>query len=175
MDRGPAAAARGSSTGPRLQGELAQPSGLAVGPNGLSFADSESSGAREVSWDPDGRVETFIGKGLFHFGDEDGGREQAKLQHPLDVAWLGDELYVADTFNHKIKQVYPRMQSVQTLLGGHGDALGAFSETQLDEPGGLCTGPDRSLIVADTNNHRIVRLDMAGGRSREIVLRLPAE
>ena len=161
--------------GPRLQAELAQPSGLAVGPSGLAFADSESSGARQVSWDPDGRVETFIGQigNLFHFGDEDGGREQAKLQHPLDIAWLGDELYVADTFNHKIKQVYTRMQSVKTLLGGLGDALGSFSETRLDEPGGLCAGPARSLLVADTNNHRIVQLDMAGGRSREITLRLP--
>lgn len=159
--------------GPREQAELAQPSGLAVGESGLAFADSESSGAREVTWD--GRVETFIGKigSLFHFGDEDGARERAKLQHPLDLAWLGDELYVADTFNHKIKQVYPRMQSVQTLLGGHGDALGAFAETQLNEPGGLCAGPDRSLIVADTNNHRIVQLDLASARSREIPLRLP--
>ena len=161
--------------GPREQAELAQPSGLAVGESGLAFADSESSGARQVSWDPDGRVETFIGKigSLFHFGDEDGGRDRAKLQHPLDLAWLGDELYVADTFNHKIKQVYPRMQSVQTLLGGHGDALGAFSETQLNEPGGLCAGPNRSLIAADTNNHRIVQLDLASARSKEIHLRIP--
>ena len=160
--------------GPRQQAELAQPSGLAVSESGLAFADSESSGARQVTWDPDGRVETFIGKigSLFHFGDEDGGRERAKLQHPLDLAWLGDELYVADTFNHKIKQVYPHMQSVQTLLGGHGDALGAFSETRLNEPGGICTGPGRSLIVADTNNHRIVQIDLAAGRSREIELRV---
>ncbi len=160
--------------GPRQQAELAQPSGLAVSESGLAFADSESSGARQVTWDPNSRVETFIGKigSLFHFGDEDGGRERAKLQHPLDLAWLGDELYVADTFNHKIKQVYPHMQSVQTLLGGHGDALGAFSETRLNEPGGICAGPDRSLIVADTNNHRIVQVDLAAGRSREIELRV---
>ena len=159
--------------GPREQAELAQPSGLAVGQAGLAFADSESSGARQVTWDD--RVETFIGKigNLFHFGDEDGPRERAKLQHPLDLAWLGDELYVADTFNHKIKQVYPRMQSAQTLLGGHGDALGPFSQTQLNEPGGLCPGPDRSLIVADTNNHRILHLDLPSAHSREIPLHLP--
>lgn len=159
--------------GPREQAELAQPSGLAIGQAGLAFADSESSGARQVTWDD--RVETFIGKigNLFHFGDEDGPRERAKLQHPLDLAWLGDELYVADTFNHKIKQVYPRMQSVQTLLGGHGDALGPFAQTQLNEPGGLCPGPDRSLIVADTNNHRILHLDLPSAHSKEIPLHLP--
>ncbi|MCY3568746.1 MAG: alkyl hydroperoxide reductase [Chloroflexi bacterium] len=163
--------------GPRMQSELAQVSGLAPGPSGLAFADSESSGVREISWDPDGRTTTFIGKtgqgGLFHFGDADGGRAVAKLQHPLDVARVGDELYVADTFNHKIKQVFPLTENVNTLVGGHGDALGSFGELQLDEPGGLTNGPGRSLLVADTNNHRIVHLDLETRQGREIVLTLP--
>ena len=163
--------------GPRMQAELAQVSGLAPGPSGLAFADSESSGVREVSWDPNGAVKTFIGKtgdgGLFHFGDEDGSRSVARLQHPLDVARVGDELYVADTFNHKIKQVYPLNQSVNTLIGGHGDRLGSFADVQLDEPGGLTNGPGRSLLVADTNNHRVVHLDLETGQGREIVVRLP--
>ena len=163
--------------GPRMQSELAQVSGLAPGPSGLAFADSESSGVREISWDPDGRTTTFIGKtgqgGLFHFGDEDGGRAVAKLQHPLDVARVGDDLYVADTFNHKIKQVYPLTENVNTLVGGHGDALGTFSELQLDEPGGLTNGPGRSLLVADTNNHRIVHLDLETRQGKEIVLKFP--
>ena len=162
--------------GPRMQSELAQVSGLAPGPTGLAFADSESSGVREVSWDPNGRTTTHIGKtgqgGLFHFGDEDGSRSQAKLQHPLDVARVGDDLYVADTFNHKIKQVFPHTQQVKTLLGGHGAQLGRFSQVQLDEPGGLTNGPGRSLLVADTNNHRIVLLDLALGEGREIVLKV---
>ena len=163
--------------GPRMQSELAQVSGLAPGPAGLAFADSESSGVREITWDPEGHVKTFIGKtgegGLFHFGDADGGRSVAKLQHPLDVARVDDELYVADTFNHKIKQVYALTESVNTLVGGHGDALGAFSEVQFDEPGGLTNGPGRSLLVADTNNHRIVQLEMDLGQGREIVLAFP--
>lgn len=162
--------------GPRMQAELAQVSGLAPGPSGLAFADSESSGVREVSWDPNGAVRTFIGKtgngGLFHFGDEDGGRSVARLQHPLDVARVGDDLYVADTFNHKIKQVYPQTEQVKTLVGGHGAALGSFAELQLDEPGGLTNGPGRSLLVADTNNHRIVHLDLETGQGQEIVLKL---
>ena len=162
--------------GPRMQSELAQVSGLAPGPSGLAFADSESSGVREISWDPDGQTTTFIGKtgqgGLFHFGDADGGRAVAKLQHPLDVARVGDELYVADTFNHKIKQVFPLTENVNTLVGGHGATLGNFSELQLDEPGGLTNGPGKSLLVADTNNHRIVHLDLETRQGREIVLKL---
>ena len=96
----------------------------------------------------------------------------AKLQHPLDVARVGDELYVADSFNHKIKQVYPLTESVNTLVGAHGDAIGNFSELQLDEPGGLTNGPGRTLLVADTNNHRILHLDLETRQTREIVLKL---
>ncbi|MCZ6706762.1 MAG: alkyl hydroperoxide reductase [Chloroflexi bacterium] len=151
--------AEGIVDGPRAEAELAQPSGLAIGPSGVTFADSESSGVREVTF-ADERVQTFIGRGLFEFGDQDGDRDVAKLQHPLDVAWVGDDLYVADTFNHKIKQVFPGMQQVRTLTGGLGMADGPLSDARFNEPGGLCTGPGHSLIVADTNNHRIRLLDL---------------
>ena len=148
---GPAPGRRASVDGPRERAELAQPSGLAVGPNGLTFADSESSAVREVTAGASGRVVTIVGRGLFDFGDADGSRDQARLQHPLDVAWVGDDLFVADTFNHKIKQLYPQLQSASTLCGGEGYTDGPLERPSFNEPGGLCAGPDRSLIVADTN------------------------
>lgn len=42
---------------------------------------------------------------LFAFGDEDGVGIDAKLQHPLGVAWNPEEkrLYVADSYNHKVR------------------------------------------------------------------------
>ena len=89
------------------------------------------------------------------------------------MARVGDELYVADTFNHKIKQVFPLTENVNTLVGGHGAILGNFSELQLDEPGGLTNGPGKSLLVADTNNHRIVHLDLETRQGREIILKFP--
>ncbi len=95
------------------------------------------------------------------------------MQHPLDVARVGDDLYVADTFNHKIKQVFPHTEQVTTLVGGHGASLGSFDDVQLDEPGGLTNGPGHSLLVADTNNHRIVQLDLETRQGREITLKLP--
>ena len=160
--------------GPRAEAELAQPSGLAGGPDGLTFADSESSGVREVGFGDDGRVSTFIGRGLFKFGDVDGERATAMLQHPLDVAWVGNELFVADTFNHKIKRVYPQMQQVTTVTGGLGDADGPLLEARFNEPGGLCAGPGSSLIVADTNNHRIRLVDLDSGEVSTIPIEVPS-
>ena len=150
---------------------LAQPSGLSLGGAGLAFADSESNAVRLAGVGVGGRVETAIGEGLFEFGDADGGQGVARLQHPLDVAWLGEELYVADTFNHKVKQVFPRTQQVRTVCGGLGEADGSLGEARFNEPGGICAGPGRSLVVADTNNHAVRVVDLAGGRVRTVELR----
>ena len=40
---------------------------------------------------------------LFTFGDVDGPKGKARLQHCLDVAYHDGRLYVADTYNNKIK------------------------------------------------------------------------
>ena len=167
----------GIEDGPRASAELAQPSGLSVGRGGVAFADSESNAVRLAHPGEGGRVETLIGSGLFDFGDADGAQGVARLQHPLDVAWLpaadGEpELFVADTFNHKIKQVYPRTQQVRTVCGGLGDAGGGLAAARFNEPAGLCAGPGRTLIVADTNNHRVRVVDLAAGLVRSVDLRL---
>ena len=166
--------AEGLVDGPRDRAELAQPSGLALGTDTLTFADSESSAVRSAGLGPGGRVDTILGTGLFDFGDRDGDADGARLQHPLDVAWLDDELYVADSFNHKIKRVFPFTRAVDTLCGSEGYAGGTLAEARFREPGGLCRGPGRSLIVADTSNHAIRQIDLAGGVVRTISLQLPS-
>lgn len=39
---------------------------------------------------------------LFAYGDVDGKGIDAKLQHPLGVATIGELIYVADSYNHKV-------------------------------------------------------------------------
>lgn len=39
---------------------------------------------------------------LFAYGDVDGKGIDAKLQHPLGVAAIGESVYVADSYNHKV-------------------------------------------------------------------------
>jgi hypothetical protein len=41
----------------------------------------------------------------FSFGNMDGKKFDAKLQHPLGVAWCNKDktLYIADSYNHKLK------------------------------------------------------------------------
>ncbi len=155
--------------GPTETAALAQPSGICVLNGNLYFADSEVSAIRGIDMAAE-RVFTVLGEGLFVFGDVDGAFPQARLQHPLGVAAWKNALLVADTYNHKIKRVDPAGRSVATLYGtgkpgtSTPDGLVAFFE-----PGGLSAACDY-LFVADTNNHRVVRVDLVSGRWHEIIL-----
>ena len=138
---------------------FAQPSGLATDGAHLFVADSEVSGIRSITLDPKNqRVETVVGVGLFGFGDVDGRASVVRLQHCLGVAFAGDSLYIADTYNNKIKVCDPKTKAVRGLVGtgkpGTGD-----EPAQFYQPGGLSVAGE-SLYVADTNNHQIRVVDL---------------
>uniref|UniRef100_A0ACB8F9P7 NHL repeat-containing protein 2 n=1 Tax=Sphaerodactylus townsendi TaxID=933632 RepID=A0ACB8F9P7_9SAUR len=152
---------------------FAQPSGLSLAAeepwNCLFVADSESSTVRTISM-KDGAVKHLVGgerdpMNLFAFGDVDGAGINAKLQHPLGVAWdrRRNLLYIADSYNHKIKFVDPKMKNCATLAGTGeaGNVTGSNLTSTFNEPGGLCVEDKGCLLyVADTNNHQIKVLDL---------------
>jgi len=138
---------------------LAQPSGISCDQDFIYLADSESSTVRKISR-KDGAVKNLCGgerdpTNLFAYGDVDGDGVNAKLQHPLGVA-VGDqgEVFIADSYNHKLKVVKGPKGSVKTLVGGE--------DYQLSEPGGLAWNNGK-LYVADTNNHCIKMIDPETG------------
>jgi thiol-disulfide isomerase/thioredoxin/DNA-binding beta-propeller fold protein YncE len=138
--------------GPALEALLAQPSGLAVTPaDELAWVDAESSALRLLDR-PGGTVRTLVGYDLFAWGDADGPGDRARLQHPLGVAAAADgALYVADTFNGLVR----------VWRGSH---LWTVPVEGFAEPGGLDVEPGAgTLLVADTGNHRIVRVDPVAG------------
>jgi hypothetical protein len=162
--------------GSTSSGWLAQPSGLAgFGPAALVFTDSETSSVRtaDLPGYGDGKVATLVGRDLFDFGDIDGGPDVARLQHPLGVAWHAPSgtVYVADTYNNKIKRLDPGSGVIERWLGdgqsGHEDGVGASA--RFFEPAGLSVTDD-ALWIADTNNHVIRRADLATGAVRTVTI-----
>jgi len=156
--------------GPHQDAALAQPSGIISDGKFLYVADSEGSAIRKLSVDPAGEVTTIAGthdlpngRTLFEFGDRDGVGSEARLQHPLGVALRGETLYVADSYNHKIRAIDLKTRETTTWLGtgSSGDGL---EPVQLHEPAGLTIAGDR-MLIADTNNHRIVSVDLATGKA----------
>lgn len=135
--------------------EFAQPSGLCTdGPN-LYVADSEVSAVRQVGLNGAGGVSTLVGRGLFVFGDQDGMGDAARLQHALGVAFHDGKIFVADTYNSKLKTIDPKTRECKTYLGGDGPEGRLFNE-----PAGLSVAKGK-LYIADTNAHRIRVVDLA--------------
>ncbi len=147
--------------GPLREAALAQPSGITTDGTKLYFADSEVSSIRAADLDPKGEVKTLIGEDLFEFGDIDGDIRTARLQHALGVVFKDGFLYVADTYNSKIKIVDPAKKTSVTFAGTgrHGSKDGKRGEAEFFEPGGIAVLGER-LYIADTNNHRIRVLDL---------------
>ncbi|KAG6555690.1 hypothetical protein Mapa_002927 [Marchantia paleacea] len=148
-----------------LSTSYAQPSGLSLGADGqqMFIADSESSSVRAVDLRSGGSQllaggDPVFADNLFQFGDKDGVGSKALLQHPLGVMYGSDGLiYIADSYNHKIKVLEKGSQKVTSLagLGKAGFKDGAASSAQLSEPAGLAQGPNGKIYVADTNNSLI--------------------
>jgi sugar lactone lactonase YvrE len=165
-------AAEGTVNGPLLEASLAQPSGLALAPDGiLYFADSESSSIRSASVGVPSGVTDLIAGGaanLFEFGDADGTGTDARFQHPLGIAWHEGRLLVADTYNSKIKSVNPLTNEAVTLFGAE-QGWRDGSDPLFYEPGGLSVDGN-ALWVADTNNHALRRIDLTTGVSTTVVL-----
>jgi DNA-binding beta-propeller fold protein YncE len=137
---------------------FAQPSGLAVVGNTLFVADAESNTIRSVQLPPINTVTTIAGGDLFEFGDRDGTGDDVRLQHPLGVAARDGRVFIADTYNHKIKLLDPRSGAVSTFAEG------------FDEPGGLSIAGN-TLYVADTNNHAVKTVDLSTRRVETLPIR----
>ncbi len=172
--------AEGWFDGLTTEAAFAQPSGITTDGSTLWVADSETSSIRavELSALPSGTagdisrgqapglmaaearlsgVATLCGSGnLFGFGDVDGQGERVRLQHCLGVHYAQTWLWVADTYNHKIKRVNRLTGDCQTVLGtgqaGHED--GERQMATFAEPSGL-SATSSHLYIADTNNHAI--------------------
>ncbi|MGI8897462.1 MAG: thioredoxin-like domain-containing protein [Pyrinomonadaceae bacterium] len=153
----------GSGREARLDGSLleagfAQPSGLATDGKNLFVADSESNIIRAIDLSS-GQVKTVVGGDLFEFGDVDGRGDDVRLQHPLGIFALDGKVLIADTYNHKIKQLDPAARSVKTLFGTGKPGQTDGTSPSLYEPGGLSIANNK-LYVADTNNHAIRVVDL---------------
>jgi thiol-disulfide isomerase/thioredoxin len=151
--------------GERQQAALAQPSGITGELVGgkltkLFVADSEISSVRQIDLRSE-KVGTLVGGDLFQYGDADGTADNVRLQHPLGVAYHDGKIYVADTYNHKIKVIDPNLRTCKTLFGQRepGHVNGIEQQARFYEPSGLAF-LDGKIYIADTNNHAVRVADL---------------
>jgi sugar lactone lactonase YvrE len=152
-----------------------QPCDLVLGPDGnIYVADTNNCRIRKVT-NPGGVVTTLAGSGSFDFADGTG--TAASFLGPEGITMGPDgSIYVADTFNNRIRKVtFPNgtipNEGVVTTFAGSGAsewADGNLSAASFYEPKGVAIGSDGSIYVADTVNNRIRKI-VSGSLSVNIV------
>ena len=154
--------------GPATVAALASPSGVGVGTTGnLFIADRDNNRIRKVDA-ATGIITTVAGSGGFGFSGDGGPATAAELRLPDGVAVdSAGNLIIADTFNHRIRMVDAATRIVVTVAGtgqrgSFGDG-GAATAAELDRPRGVTVDSAGNLIIADTFNDRIRRVDAATG------------
>lgn len=132
--------------GPLRESGFNQPSGLSLTNNKLYVADSEASAIRMIDLNQE-EVQTILGRGLFIFGDKDGDVDQALLQHCVGLTVQGSLIYLADTYNGKVKVLDLEAENVRTIIAG------------LDEPNDLLL-INSYLWITNTNRHELMVVDL---------------
>ena|GEM_PF-764697 len=134
------------------------PQGLAIDNSGNVYvADTENHRIRLIS--PAGRVSTVAGTGTS--GNTDGNAAVAKFSSPVGLALDDqDNLYVADSGNHKIRMI-DRSVDVISTIAGNGNS-GLVDSNQFNWPTGLVLANNDTIYVADKLNHAIRQLTRNG-------------
>ncbi|MFM7591793.1 MAG: thioredoxin-like domain-containing protein, partial [Isosphaeraceae bacterium] len=152
------------------QSALAQPSGLASDGEKVFFADSETSSLR-VMVPKTREVNTLVGKGLFDFGDIVGPAQRARFQHCLGVAYYNNMVFVADSYNNKIKVYDVKKKAVANLFGsGQPGSDNDGPNSSFYQPGGV-SYVNNKLYIADTNNGLVRVADLATNEVKTLELK----
>ena len=144
---------------------LRQPTGVAVdGEGNLYIADKDNHRIRKV--DSDGVITTVAGTGERGSGGDGGPAVHARLAVPTGVAVDGaGNLFIADAANNQIRKV--DSSGVITTVAGTGESGdggdgGPATEARLDSPWSLAVDGAGNLLIADSYNHRVRKVDSSG-------------
>ena len=149
--------------------QVNNPYGLALGPDGaLYFCDLGNQRIRRIDL-ATRQATTVAGNGVPSFGGDGGAATDASLNMPHEVQFdRAGHLYVAERDNHVVRRIDGQTGIISTLAGtgrpGFSGDGGPAHAALLRQPHSIAVTPDgRSLLVCDTGNHRVRRIDLESG------------
>ena len=156
--------------GPATLAEINCPVGMAFGPDGaLYFADHADNRVRRI--DRAGIITTIAGSGPAgvdqgSFSGDGGPAFEATLKEPWDVAFDREgNLFIADRDNSRVRRVDPN--GVISTVAGDGERRfagdgGPAVHASLSEPLGVAIDAAGDLLIADSGNNRVRKVDRNG-------------
>jgi sugar lactone lactonase YvrE len=150
---------------PGTDAQLNRPFGVALDASGnLYIADTDSDRVRRVT--PDGTILPFAGTGLPGALGDGGSALRATLHQPtgLAVDQAGD-VFIADTFNNRVRRVAPNGTITTFAGGGPPGALGdggPATAATLNQPLDVAVDGNGDVLIADSGDGRVRRVNSAG-------------
>jgi sugar lactone lactonase YvrE len=170
--------------GQATEAQISSPLGIAFDSQGnLYFADFTMNHIRMI--DAGGKISTYAGlketTGVkdtieqFYggFGGDADNRLKGRLNFPLSIAFDSkDNLYIADTNNHRIRRVDKQTNAISTFAGketaGFSGDGGLATQAELFHPACIAFDSKDNLYITDTRNHCIRKVDVDGKISRVV-------
>ena len=108
-----------------------------------------------------GVITTVAGDGTEDYGGDGGLATAAKLKLPFGVAVdTAGNLYIADTYNHRIRKITGT--TISTIAGAGTEGFsgdgGAATAAELKLPHGVAVDAAGNVFIADTYNHRVRKI-----------------
>ena len=159
--------------GPAAKAALNEPAALALdGRGGLYVADQSNNRVRRIDL-VTGIIVTVAGTGEAGYTGDGMPAVESGLAGPSGLAWGEDgTLYVADTFNGRIRAVDCATGLIRTVTGDGSEYRyqGVPDEwsTSLSRPYGIALDRDGHLLITDSDSHLLRRWD----RRKKIIIRL---
>ena len=154
--------------GPATKARLSEPFMCAFDRQGnLYVAESANHCVRRIDGHS-GIITTVAGSGELGYSGDGGPATKATLNQPyaLDIAVNGD-LYIVDRLNAAIRKVDAATGTISTVAGtgtpGSSGDGGPATEAALREPNDCFLDGDGGLLIADVQDQRVRRLDLATG------------
>ena len=160
--------------GAATSAQINEPYGAALDAAGnLYIADTSNHRIRKVDAST-GNISTVAGTGAAGYGEDGGAAAAAQLNFPYNVALDGPgNLYIADVSNDRIRKVDASTGNIETVAGtgisGYSGDGGAATAAQLNSPRSVGVDAAGNLYIADSDNHRIRKVDASTGNISTVV------
>jgi len=138
----------------------------------LYIADQSNNRVRMINL-ATGIIQSVAGTGSSGYNGDGIPAIEASLAGPSGLAvGMDGTLYIADTFNGRIRAIHPLTGIITTVVGDGGDYRYQgpvdASSASLSRPSGIAVDFHGNVVVTDSDNHLVRRWERSTGRIERI-------